>query len=68
VQLHHAGIAAEAQKLCELILQDRPDHFGALHLLGVSKTATRQFEQAQALLRRAVEADPRSAEAWCNLG
>src|ERR1700743_3989834 len=68
VQHHQAGIAREAQALCLQILENLPDHFDALHLLGVSKSGTRELEEAEAYLRRALEVDPRSAEALSNLG
>ena len=36
---HQAGIAADTQALCESVLKNLPDHFDALHLLGLSKMA-----------------------------
>jgi predicted O-linked N-acetylglucosamine transferase (SPINDLY family) len=65
---HQAGIAADAQALCELVLKDLPDHFDALHLLGLSKMAAGQLAEAEMILQRALAADPRSADAFCNLG
>ncbi len=35
LQLHDAGIAQQAQALCLQVLENLPDHFDALHLLGV---------------------------------
>ena len=66
--LHQAGMAAEAQALCELVLKDLPDHFDALHLLGLSKTASGKLKEAEMFLKRALDVDPRSADAYCNLG
>jgi predicted O-linked N-acetylglucosamine transferase (SPINDLY family) len=68
LQLHHAGIAQQAQALCLQVLENLPDHFDALHLLGLSKSESRQLEEAEAILRRALEVDPKSAEAYSNLG
>jgi predicted O-linked N-acetylglucosamine transferase (SPINDLY family) len=65
---HQAGNTAETQALCEMVLKDLPEHFDALHLLGLSKSAAGQLEEAEAILQRALSADPRSAEAYCNLG
>jgi len=58
----------EAQALCRQILKDLPNHFDALHLLGVSEADCGHFEEAVAALTRAVGVDPRSAEAQSNLG
>jgi tetratricopeptide (TPR) repeat protein len=68
LQLHHAGIAQQAQELCLQVLENLPDHFDALHLLGVSKSESGQLEEAEAILRGALEVDPKSAEAYSNLG
>jgi predicted O-linked N-acetylglucosamine transferase (SPINDLY family) len=65
---HRSGAQAEAQALCRLILQHRPDDFDALHLLGVASSAAGQFEDAEAALRHALRVAPRSAQAHCNLG
>ena len=58
----------EAQTLCRQVLKDLPNHFDALHLLGVSENDCGRFEEAAAVLMRAVAVDPRSAEAQSNLG
>ena len=68
VRLHQAGIAREAQALCLQILENLPDHFDALHLLGVSKLGAKELEEAEAFLQRAVEIDSRSADALSDLG
>jgi predicted O-linked N-acetylglucosamine transferase (SPINDLY family) len=59
---------AEAHALCGQILKDMPDHFDALHLLGVSALDSGKIDDAEAALTRAVDVDPRSAEASANLG
>ncbi len=58
----------DAQALCGQILKDIPDHFDALHLLGVSALDSGKLDEAEPALTRAVGADPRSAEALANLG
>jgi len=68
IKAYGEGRHPEAQALCRQILQDLPDHFGALHLLGVSEKDCGRFDQAAVVLTRAVEIDPRSAEAQSNLG
>lgn len=62
------GRHAEAQALCQRVLQDLPNHVGALHLLGVSERDCGRFEQAVAALTRAVELEPRAAELQAHLG
>jgi predicted O-linked N-acetylglucosamine transferase (SPINDLY family) len=65
---YRQGKHPDAQALCRQILKDLPDHFDALHLLGVSELDCRQFEEAEGILARAVSVEPRSAEARSNLG
>jgi len=68
LKLHQAGIAREAQTLCLQVLENLPDHFDALHLLGLSKSEVGEFVEAEAILQRALQVDPRSAELLSNLG
>ena len=65
---YRQGKHADAQALCRQILKDLPEHFDALHLLGVSELDCRQFGEAERTLARAVSVTPRSAEAHSNLG
>jgi predicted O-linked N-acetylglucosamine transferase (SPINDLY family) len=68
VKAYGEGRHLETQALCKQILEDLPNHFGALHLLGVSEKDCGRFDQAAVVLTRAVEIDPRAAEAQSNLG
>ena len=68
VAAYRQGNHPETQALCRQILKDLPDHFEALHLLGVSELDCRQFTEAERTLARAVSIEPRSAEARSNLG
>jgi predicted O-linked N-acetylglucosamine transferase (SPINDLY family) len=68
VAAYRQGRQSEVKGLCRQILNDLPDHFDALHLLGVSELDTGRIEEAEKWLARAVGADPRSAEAHSNLG
>jgi predicted O-linked N-acetylglucosamine transferase (SPINDLY family) len=68
VAAYQKGRHADAQTLCRRILQDLPDYFDGLHLLGVSQIDCTRFEEATQSLERAVAVDPRSADAHSNLG
>jgi predicted O-linked N-acetylglucosamine transferase (SPINDLY family) len=68
LRLHQAGIAREAQALCLQVLENLPDHFDALHLLGLSKSEVGELEEAEAILQRALQVDPKSSELLSNLG
>jgi predicted O-linked N-acetylglucosamine transferase (SPINDLY family) len=65
---YRAGKHADAQALCRQLLQDLPDFFDALQLLGVSLVECGRFAEAVPSLERAVALDPRSADAQSNLG
>ena len=54
VGLHQRGMLAEAEAAYPTILRLRPDHFDALHLLGVVALQTRRPEQAAALIGQAL--------------
>jgi len=58
----------DAQAICVQILRELPDHFDALHLLGVSLLESGRIDEARQILEHAIAADPRSAEAHSNLG
>jgi predicted O-linked N-acetylglucosamine transferase (SPINDLY family) len=68
LKLHQAGIARQAQALCLQVLENLPDHFDALHLLGLSKSEVGEFQEAEAILQRALQVDPKSSELLSNLG
>jgi len=68
IAAYREGRQSDAQALCRQILKDLPDHFHALHLLGVSELDCRQFEAAERTLAGAVSVEPRSEEAHSNLG
>ena len=67
-ELHRNGRLAEAEPLYRAVLQAVPDHFDALHLLGVLEGQNARFGAALALLERAVAIQPGSAAAHNNLG
>jgi predicted O-linked N-acetylglucosamine transferase (SPINDLY family) len=62
------GRFGEAQLECLKILRKRSDDFQALHLLGLSYYLQGDLAAAAALIERALQIDPASAEAHANLG
>src|SRR5579859_1859520 len=68
IAAHRKGDLGTAERLYLEILKVAPVEFNALHLLGVIKAQQRRFDEAERLIRRAVEADPAHAEAQNNLG
>lgn len=67
-KLHRDGQLAQAEALYRGVLRAAPDHFDALHLLGVIEGQNGHFDAALELLRRAVANNPDSAAAHNNLG
>jgi predicted O-linked N-acetylglucosamine transferase (SPINDLY family) len=68
IAAYREGRHSDAQALCRRLLEGLPNHFDALHLLGVSELDCGRFEEAATVLTRAVSVDPQSAEACSNLG
>jgi tetratricopeptide (TPR) repeat protein len=68
VNLHRASRLTEAGQFYRTIIEFAPDHFGALHYLGLVCTQQGRLDEAVGLLRKAVALDPRSFEARTNLG
>lgn len=68
VQLHQHGHLAQAQLLYEQVLSVQPNHFQALHLLGVVAFQAGNFQLAVELIRRAIDLDGSHAAFHCNLG
>lgn len=68
IALHKAGNLAEAERLYKAILSSKPDHFDALHYLGVIEAQRRRPQDAHRLISRALDIDPQSSEAWLNHG
>jgi predicted O-linked N-acetylglucosamine transferase (SPINDLY family) len=65
---HQFGHLAEAEIGYRKILKKRPNHFEALHMLGVCAHQSGDSLSAERFLRRAVLLDPQSAPAYCALG
>lgn len=67
VSAHKAGRLDDAENGYRAILERLPDHFDALHLLGVVRRARGDLAEGEALIRRALIRNPGSASAWTNL-
>ena len=61
VAAHRRGQLSAARAGYEAILRVAPEHFDALHLLGVIALQEMRTEEGVALIRRALGADPRNA-------
>jgi protein O-GlcNAc transferase len=66
--LHRQGRLAEAERLYEDILRREPNHFDALHLLGVLSGQTRRTERSAELIAKAIALNAGVADAHNNLG
>jgi predicted O-linked N-acetylglucosamine transferase (SPINDLY family) len=65
--LHQAKLA-EAELICAEVLSQQPNHFDALHLLGIIAAQTQRTERAAQLIRKAIGLNPNIASAHSNLG
>ena len=68
LELHRQGRLAEAENFYTAILRTKPDHFDALHMLGVIKGQQGNNEASATLIKEALRASPDSPEAFYNLG
>ncbi len=67
VSLHQQGRLREAEKLYARVLKAVPDHFDALHLLGLTKAQAGQMGEAYRLMSAALKINPQAPDAWMNL-
>jgi tetratricopeptide (TPR) repeat protein len=67
VAAHRAGRLAEARIAYEAILARDPDHFDALHMLGVAAVQAGEIERGAALIGAATRLAPTIAAAHVNL-
>ena len=65
---HNAGRLSAAEKLYCQVLELRPNHPDALHLLGVVASQSGRLSRAAELMGRAIDQKPNFAEAHSNLG
>jgi Flp pilus assembly protein TadD len=64
---HQLGLRAEAEVGYRKVLKKTPNHFHALHLLGMFELQNGSSETAVRLLKRALLVDPRSSVVHCDL-
>ncbi len=65
---YQRGERVEAERLCRLLLDVKPDYFDALFLSGIIAEQTGRAEEAVELLSRAVKLNPNIADAHYNRG
>jgi len=65
---HRRGMLAEAETCYAAILQAVPDHFDALHLLGVLRQQQGNSAEAARLIGAALRMNPCSVDALCSFG
>jgi protein O-GlcNAc transferase len=68
VALHQQGQLGQAEPLYRAILKQAPDHFDALHLLGVIEYQRKNYEAAVELIGRALQLNQNFASAYLNIG
>ena len=68
MELEQAGNPGGAEDLYQWILRAYPQHFDALHHLGILKAQSGLLQEALRLFNEALRINPRSAEANLNLG
>jgi len=66
--LHQKGQLAHAQSLYEEILKMQPEHYDALHLLGVIAGQTKNYQRAITLIDTAIRIQPNNAAFYANRG
>jgi protein O-GlcNAc transferase len=65
---HQNGDLVEAARLYKLVLRRQPNHFDALHLLGMLEGQRGRWDKAERLIRDALKQNDRIPEIWTNLG
>jgi tetratricopeptide (TPR) repeat protein len=65
---HQNGQILEAASIYEAILKREPQHFDALHMLGVIAIQSNHLELAIDFLNQAIKNNPKSDSAYYNLG
>jgi predicted O-linked N-acetylglucosamine transferase (SPINDLY family) len=66
LRLRRAGRFAEAAEVYSQILRADPEHFEALHALGILRYQSGQIDEAERLIGAAIAVQPRAAEAIYN--
>jgi protein O-GlcNAc transferase len=68
VDAHRAGNLPEAERLYLRLLESEPQHFDALHLLGVLRMMLQEFPSSLECIQRAIRVRPNVADAHYHLG
>lgn len=68
VQHHQAGHLGDAEAFYDRVLRARPEHPGALNLLGVVRVQSQRFEEALVLFDKAIAAGGANADYHANRG
>ncbi|MEQ9395646.1 MAG: sulfotransferase [Haliea sp.] len=68
VELQRRGEVAAAARIYRGILEQEPEHWQALHYLGLAELQQGRLKEADSLLSRSVAIEPRNANAWSDLG
>ena len=68
IALHQQGRLDVAEPIYQEILQLQPEHFDALHLLGVIALQKGQLQDSINLIKRAIAVDSSQSAAYSNLG
>ena len=68
IALQQQGRLADAERIYREVLRQQPNHFGALHLLGLIALETRHTERAVELIGKAIALKPDNAKAHYNRG
>ena len=66
--LHQHGNLTDAEAIYKYILRHTPNHFDALHLLGLVNAQRDNTLEAEKLFRKALHINPNAASAHSNLG
>lgn len=66
-QARQAGRVADAERMLEQLLAERPDQPQALNLLGLIKLDTGRFDTALSLFQAAAAIDPKEPALWMNV-
>jgi protein O-GlcNAc transferase len=66
--LHRQGDLAAAERIYREVLDQQPQHFDSLHMLGVIALQTRRTERGIELIRKAIGLNEKVAAAHNNLG
>ncbi len=68
LEKHQAGDLIGASQEYENIINQMPDHFDALHLLGVVASQQGMYEKAEEYIRKAIAINPSAVAFYINLG